>query len=1044
MRIRISAWSIRNPTPVAILFIALSLWGLLAYSALPIKHYPNVNFPVVSVAVTQSGAAAPEIENQITRPVENALASLQHVKHISSTVTLGNSSTGVEFELGTDMQKATDDVRTAIDRIRPSLPSTIDPPQVSRIDVDSAPILTYAVSSQGLSDAELSWIVDDVISTELQALKGVAQVQRVGGVDREIQVSLDPDRMASFGITAPQVSQALAQFNIDSSGGRANIGGHEQTVRVLGSAQTVERLKATEIPVNGRFVRLADIAEVGDGAAEVRQFARLNGRPVVAFQVNKTQDSSDVFVERAVKAKISEIAKRLNKVKFTEIVSTVLETRNSYEATVHVLLEGMVLAALVVWLFLRNWRATLVAATAMPLSLAPTFGVIMLLGFSLNVITLLGLTLVIGILVDDAIVEIENIEKRVERGATPYRASLVGADAIGLAVVACTLSIVVVFTPVSFMPGIPGQFFREFGLTVAVSVLFSLLVARFLTPLLAAYFLKPAHKIKPATVMPDFYRRALSWALNHMWASAGVAAALVFGTLGLVVAGALPVGFQPVGDPGYFYLNVLAPPGATRADMETISQRTSATLLAHSDVKSVFIDMGAASSEGFSSGGGGELNTGTVTVVLNDNRRHSTDAFKALIRPELRRIPDVRLNTLGDWGSADVDILLSSENGPLLDQTQFELEREMRTIPGISDIRPYPPPPGPELVVRPKWDEAARLGVSSQALSNILRVATIGDIDPALAKFSEGKRRLPIRVRLPEHDRTDLSRLAQLQVPTSTGGSTTLESVADLSFESGPAKIVRFNRERRASVQADLLPGALLGTTTAEINKLPIMRRIRNNQIPGVKPTNFGQAEALAELIPAFLIALATGVGLIYAVLALLFGGFFKPLTILSALPLAVVGAILALIITRQAITMPVFIGMLMLFGITAKNSILLVEFALEEERRGTPRVEALMAACRERARPIIMTTVAMMAGMAPTALGLGQGSEFRQPMAIAVIGGLISSTLLSLVLVPVVYEFVDMFEHLVTPFFSRFVTPKTLEDDLPIRDEEELLSQKP
>ena len=1043
MRIRISAWAIRNPTPVAIMMVALTIWGVLSYGALPIKHYPNVNFPLVVVNITQSGAAAPEMENQITRPIENSIATVQHVKHVSSSVTLGASSTSIEFDLGTDMQKATDDIRTAVDRVRPNLPTTIDAPQVTRIDVDGAPILTYTVSSTALTPTELSWFVDDTVSTQLQALKGVAEVSRVGGADREIQVLLNPDRMVAFGVTAPQVSSALAQFNVDNTGGRANIGGQEQTVRVLGSADTVERLRTMSIPVGGRFVRLTDIAVVGDGPAEERRFARLNGRPVVAFQVSKTKESSDVFVERLVTEKVAEIAKANPNIKITEIVSTVEETRNSYEATVHVLLEGMGLAALVVWLFLRNWRATMVAAIAMPLSLAPTFGVMILLGFSLNVITLLGLTLVIGILVDDAIVEIENIEKRIERGATPYRAALIGADSIGLAVVACTMSIVVVFTPVSFMPGISGQFFKEFGLTVAVAVMFSLLVARFLTPLLAAYFLKAAPHPQPAALMPDFYRRSLRWALNNMWKSAAIAGGLVIGTLSLVVLGALPVGFQPVGDPGYFYLNIQAPPGATHDDMERAVQTATAVIRRQPDAGAVFAQVGSGGGGDGPGGGGGaaEANTGTITIVLKDGHKLTTEEFKSMIRPELRKVPDVRLTTLGGWGSADVDIVLSSEDGPKLDAAQLELQREMRTLHSLSDVRPSPPPPGPELVIRPKPDEAARLGVSSQALSSVLRVATIGDIDPAVAKFSEGKRRLPIRVRLPQSERTDLTKLAQLRVPTADGGATTLESVADLSFETGPAKISRYNRERRASVQADL-NNSLLGTTTAEVYRLPIMKKILAGQIPGVKPTRFGQAEALAELIPAFLGAILAGIALIYAVLVLLFGSFFKPVTIMAALPLSMIGAILALIITHQAITMPVFIGILMLFGITAKNSILLVEFAIEDERSGTPRVEALMNACRERARPIIMTTVAMAAGMLPTALGLGQGSEFRQPMAIAVIGGLISSTALSLVLVPVAYEFIDKFENFITPFFGGFVTKRTPEDDLPIRDDEDLISQ--
>ena len=516
MKFRISAWAIRNPIPVAIFFVALTISGLIAYGQLPIKHFPNISFPVAAVTVTQAGAAPSEMENQITRPIEDAIAGVTNVKHIISNVSLGVSTTSIEFELGTDMQKATDDVRSVVERTRVILPPSIDPPIVQRIEVDSvAPILTYAVASDRMTPTELSWFVDNTIARSLQAQTGVAQVSRVGGVDREINVTLNPDHMRAFGVTAPQVNAALAQFNADQAGGRANIGGQEQTVRVLGQAQTVDQLRDLTVPAAGRYVRLADVAEVGDGAAESRGFARLDNRPAVAFQVSKTRDASDVTVEKAAVKQIDALAKAHPEVNFSLIVSTVEQTRETYIATVHVLIEGMLLAALVVFLFLRNWRATLIAAAAMPLSLIPTFTAIQLMGFSLNMITLLSLTLVIGILVDDAIVEIENIEKRIERGSTPYRAALIGADSIGLAVIATTASIVVVFTPVSFMPGIPGQFFKEFGLTVAVAVVFSLIVARLLTPLMAAYFLEGGGEEKPIRPLGGFYKKSLDWALSH-------------------------------------------------------------------------------------------------------------------------------------------------------------------------------------------------------------------------------------------------------------------------------------------------------------------------------------------------------------------------------------------------------------------------------------------------------------------------------------------------------------------------------------------------
>ena len=1034
MNFRISAWAIRNPIPVALMFIALTIAGLVTYPKLLVKHFPNIAFPAVLVVVSQNGAAPTEVENQISRPVENALAGITNVKHLQTTATLGASSTMIEFELGSDLQKATDDVRTAIDRIRPQLPPTIDPPRVQRLEIDSAPILTYAVSSGAMSNADLSWFIDDTIGRTLQAEKGVAQVARVGGVEREINVVLDPDRMAAFGVTAPQINDALRLFNTDEPGGRADIGAQEQTVRVLGSATTVARLRETTIPAAGRFVRLSDVAEVGDGEAEQRGFARLNGQPAVAFQVNKTKESSDVEVEERVTKAVDKLAKAHPEVRITKVVSTVDETRNSFRATEEVLLEGMALAALVVLLFLREWRATAITAFAMPLSLIPTFIVMFLLNFSLNVVTLLALTLVIGILVDDAIVEIENIEKRVEAGQSPYRAALIGADSIGLAVVATTSTIVAVFLPVSFMPGIPGQFFKEFGLTVSVAVLFSLLVARFATPPMAAYFLKAKKHAKPRKPLGGFYKRSLNWALHHRWASAILGGLIFFVSIGVLISPALPKGFQPISDSGYLYLQMEGPPGVTRDGMDLAVREVTRRLRSYPDVATVFVQTGSSSGgSGFGPAGGSDVRDGTITVVLKEHRGHSTNDFKKLIRPMLRQIPDVRIVTQGAFGQADVNIVLSSEDTKSLEATQLELEKEMRTLSTVSDVRPSPPPAGPELQIRPKFDEAARLGVNSMTLANALRVATIGDIDANVAKFSEGKRRIPIRVRLAEDERQNLDAIRRLMVPTASGKLTPLSTVADIAFEAGPAKIVRYQREREAIVQADL-NGAVLGTALSAVHKLPIMKHLP----PTVKEASIGDAEAMIELFGGMIMALLSGIGLIFGVLVLLFRSFFKPIVILAALPLCLIGAVIGLLVAHMEVDMPAMIGFLMLMGLAAKNSILLVEYAIEDERAGQPRLEALMNACRERARPIVMTTMAMAAGMLPTALGIGQGSEFRQPMAIAVIGGLITSTALSLVLVPVVYEIIDDLEQWLTPKFARFVTPKRPGDTDPIREEED------
>ena len=1019
----ISAWAIRNPVPVVVLFIALVLAGLIAYRGLPIKQYPNVEFPVVTVTVTQSGAAPGQMETQITRPVEDALAGIEGVRNITSSVTLGASTTAIEFEIGEDLQKKVDDVRQRIDQTRAILPREIDPPTVQRVEISSAPILTYAATAPSMSDAELSWFVDDTIARTLQAEPGVAQISRVGGVNREINILVDPAKLAARHLTASQVSTALQGFDLDAAGGRLAVGGREQTLRVLGSVKTLAALRDMDIPTGGgRFVKLTDVADVGDGASEVRGFSRLNGRPVVGFQVMKTKDSSDVDVDNAVIKSLAKMEKANPGLKFTKIFSSVDETRASFHATQHVLLEGMFLAALVVFLFLRDWRSTMITAIAMPISLIPTFFVMHLLGFSLNMVTLLALTLVIGILVDDAIVEIENIEKRVSTGMRPYQAAMEGADAIGLAVVATTMAIVVVFTPVSFMKGQAGQFFKEFGLTVSVAVLFSLLVARLVTPLMAAYLLKPSSNPHPRKPFKGLYRNVLEWALDHRIIASVVGGVIFFASIALVPL--LPTGFQPAGNPDYVYVKLQGPPGATVEAMADAVQRVDALMSKQPEVTSIFAQVGSSAATGgpgnFGGGGGSSLQDGTITVLLDPNRKASDDEFKRRLRGDLRNIPDVRAGFLDFQGAAGYQQILAGDNPSTLSAAALELEHEMRTLPILADVHPSSPPIGPEVIIRPRADAAARLGVSVETIAQIARVATVGDIDANVAKLDEGERRIPIRVRLPADARADVAQLKAIRVPTGSGGVTTLDAVADIEFQAGPTTINRLNRKRQITVQSEL-NGVELGQATKAVNNLPIMKHLP----PGVGPADIGQQQAFKELMSSFLLAIFAGVSMIFGVLVLLFRSFFKPIVILSALPLAVGGAFMGLLIFHLSLSVPSLIGFLMLLGLAAKNSILLVEYAIERERDGMTQREALLEACRERARPIVMTTMAMMAGMLPTALALEKGAEFRQPMAVAVIGGLMTSTVLSLVLVPVVYEFIDDFESWLRPRLAKLITPR-------------------
>ncbi len=1026
MNLRISSWAIRNPIPVVVAFVLITVAGIFAYTQLPIKQFPNISFPAVSVVVVQDGAAPSEMESQVTRLVENAVSSLPNIETLASDVTLGVSSTMIQFKIGSDLQKVKDDVRSRIDAIRIDLPPGIEPPRVEALDFTGGTLMTFAVSAPHMSPTDLSWFIDDTLAREMQSVAGVGQVSRIGGVDREINVTLDPARMASLNVTAGQVNDALRAFYRNYGGGRAEVGGAETTIRTIGETETVEDLRNLTIPLrNGSYVRLRDVADVGDGAGEQRGFAFLNGRPVSGFNIVKTDEASEVHVERGVFRAIERLQAANPGVEITKIFSVADDTKANFHATEAVLIEGMILAALVVFLFLRDWRATLIAAVSMPLSLIPTFAIIAVLGFSLNVVTLLALTLVIGILVDDAIVEIENIQKRTLAGYTPFRAAIEGADAIGLAVVATTAAIIVVFLPTSFMPGMSGQFFIEFGITVSVAVGFSLAVARLVTPLMAAYFLKPSKHHVDVRKLPAFYENTLVWALKHRLAASAVGAMSFFGAIGVVSL--LPVGFIPNEDPGYIQLQIDAPPGTTREQMERASVELNDLLMKQPDVSHVAIRAG-------STGANGDLTSGSATVVMVDGHQMSTEELKQHIRPQLKLIPDVRITALmtgGGPGGADVDVILSSENVEALEAAQIALLEEMRGMSVITNPRLYPAPPGPELVIRPRTEEAARLNVGTDAIAQVARIATTGDITANTAKFSEGKRRLPIRVRLPAQVRTNLDELSQLRVPTLDGGSTTLGAVSDISFESGPGRISRFARERRASVQADFMPGTTSGTASQAIDSSNTIRNLPAD----VTRARIGNEQAMAEMFGGIIVSLLAGVALIYSVMVLLFKSVFKPIVILMSLPLSFSGAFLALLLAGMQIDMPVMIGCVLLLGIAAKNAILLVEFILEAENRGRETYDAIIDACRERARPIVMTTVAMCAGMLPTAIGLGEGAGFRQPMAVAVIGGLVSSTVLSLVLVPVVYSFVAQFERWLNPRAARLATQPTDADREFIRE---------
>jgi hydrophobe/amphiphile efflux-1 (HAE1) family protein len=1003
MALNISAWSIRNPLPSIVFSIILLLLGWISFTKLAVTRLPSADIPVISVAVAQFGAAPAELESQVTKTIEDGVSGVEGVRHISSSITDGLSVTTIEFALETNTDRALNDIKDAVTSVRSNLPQNVNEPLIQRVDVIGLPIVTYAAISPGKTPEQLSYFVDDVVKRALQGVRNVSQVERIGGVTREILVSLDPDRLQAAGLTAVNVSQSLRGTNVDLAGGRAEIGKNDQAIRTLAGAKTLNDLAGTMIPLfGGGEVRLNDLGTVTDTIADRRTFARFNGEPVVALGIKRSKGASDVVVAAAIQKRIDALKVQYPDVDLKLIDTSVEFTKGNYEAAIQTLFEGAILAVIIVLLFLRDIRATIIAAISLPLSIFPAFWAMDILGFSLNLISFLAITLSTGILVDDAIVEIENIVRHMRMGKTPYRAALEAADEIGLAVIAISLTIIAIFAPASFMSGIAGQFFKQFGITVSVQVFFSLLAARFVTPMLAAYFLKDhAHEDPPPGRVLQAYSRLVTWSVRHYFITVLIGIGIFAASIWSITQ--LPQGYLPAQDAARSLLAMELPPGSQLAFTEKTTEEIVARLRKRPEVKSVFVDGGRVPP--------GTLEVRRAALIINytpkKERKITQRELELSIAKDLENVPDIRFWFLDENGQRAISLVVTGVDSNVVGNVANELATQMKRIPLISDVISETSLDRPELRIQPRADLAARLGVSTESLSQTIRVATIGDVGPALAKFDAGDRLVPIRVQLEDSARGNLPILEQLRVPLGEHGEkggVPLSVVADIKLDQGPTSINRYDRERQATVAADLVGSAALGEATKRIDELPVKKSLPK----GVTVAPSGDAEALKDLAGGFVTAMTLGLMIVYAVLVLLFGTFLQPITILFSLPLSIGGAIGALLLTGNQLTVPVYIGMLMLMGIVTKNAIMLVEFAVEAIREGKPRAEAIIDAGMKRARPIVMTTIAMAAGMTPSALAEGAGGEFRSPMALAVIGGLVFSTVLSLVFVPAMFMMMD------------------------------------
>ena len=1008
----ISAGAIRNPIPPILLILALLFAGWTAYGRLPINQLPNVDFGGFIITVAQAGASPAEMETQITQRIESALTAVEGIKRVNSTISPGVSVTRVEMESETDLGRAVDDARDAVDRIRAELPADISEPVITRLDAASFPIGYYSVNGEGMTPQDISWFIDNDLQRELLAVPGVSQVQRLGGVDREIRVELDPARLLSHGIPADAVNTQLRAINADLPGGQAQVGGQAQSIRTLGGAQTVEQLADIRITASdGSTVRLADLGTVIDSASDLQSISRYNGQPVVGFMVLRSRDASEVQVFDRMDERLREIERTHPNITVTEIGSTVEFIRGMHESSIHALIEGALLACLVVFLILRDWRATLIAAAAIPLSIMPTFATIEVLGFTLNMVTLIALALVTGVLVDDAIVEIENIVRHMRMGKSAYQAALEAADEIGLAVVATTFSIIAVFVPVSFMSGGMGVFFREFGLTVAFAALFSLIVARLITPLMSAFFLSSKghdHETKPG-VLTLAYRDTLNWAIRNPWKTVGIGMGVFIASL--VLAMMVPAVVIPRFDSGMIQARVEIPPGTPVLQADRVMQQIATRIRETPEVEGVFTTMDGAD-------GSAPHADMFIQLTHRDERDRSAYAIQQVLRPLLNEVPNYRGQFIQDQGpssGAEISVQFVGQDPAAVTAAAEQLAAAMARMPELTDVRSSSALRRPEIQVRPRHEDMARLGVTSAALASAVRIATSGDAEQFLPKFDLADRQIPIRTTLRPDNRSDLDAIRSLPVASTTGRPVRIDSVADVSFSLGEAAIERRDRERSVSVGANVVPGVQLSTAQQKVFALP-----EAQDQPGARLATGGQTEDFAEMLTAFGTAMLWGVILIYCVLVLLFRDFFQPITIMTALPLSIGGAFVGLIIANQPLSLFAFIGLLMLMGLVTKNSILLVDFAVERMHAGMSRNAALMEAGMKRARPIIMTTFAMSGGMIPAAAGWGVDGTLRQGMGAAVIGGLMLSTLLSLVFVPAMFVLIDRLERWVRGFLPK------------------------
>lgn len=1007
----VSAWAIKNPVPALMLFVLLTIAGIVSFSSMKVQNYPDLELPTINVVALLPGAAPTQLETEVARKIENSIAALPSLKHIHTKIQDGTVSVSAEFRIEKPAQEALDEVRSALQRVRSELPADMRDPAVSKLDLAGLPILAFTIAAPHMDEEALSWFVDQTVTKTLISVRGVGAVTRVGGVNREVQVNLDPLRLLALNATAAEISRGLKSVQIEASGGRADVASQEHLLRAIGTVESVDALG--NLPINladGRKVKLNRVATINEGIQERRSAALLNGKRVVGFEVTRSRGASEVEVGAEVNKALAGLQAAHPGIQIETAFDFVKPVNEEYQGSLKLLYEGAILAVLVVWFFLRDWRATFISAIALPLSVIPAFIGMHYLGFSINVVTLLALSLVVGVLVDDAIVEVENIMRHLRMGKSPYQAAMEAADEIGLAVIATTFTLVAVFLPTAFMSGVAGKFFKQFGWTASLAVFASLVVARALTPMMAAYMLRPlVAKQEADGWLMTRYMRWVAWCLKRRFWTILAAGAFFVGSVMLIPL--LPQGFIPPDDVSQTQVNVELPPGSTLLQTLSVAEQARLLIVNIPSVKSIYTTVGAGAAGGdpFAPASIAQARKATLTITLaaRSERAITKQVIEDQLRAAISQLAGVRTSVgLGASGEKYI-LVLTSDDREALSRAVVDVGRDLRTIHGIGSITSSASLVRPEILIRPDFSKAADLGVSTAAMAETLRIATTGDYDVDMPKLNLAQRQVPVMVKLDNAAREDLGWLSRIAVPSMKQSSPAvmLGQVASLEMASSPAEISRYDRTRNVNFEIEL-SNMELGDVKKAVQKLDSIKQLPAN----VRQVEVGDAEVQDELFASFSWAMLIGVLCIYIVLVLLFKDFMQPGTILAALPLSLGGAFIALLLANKSFSMPSLIGLVMLMGIATKNSILLVEYAiLARKTHGMTRLNALLDACHKRARPIVMTSLAMAAGMLPVALGWGNADpSFRSPMATAVIGGLVTSTFLSLLVIPVVFTYVD------------------------------------